>query len=66
MGAGQKPRHLLPLGPVLVTDIDPGNLDITCRMDGETRQASNTSDMIFSCAAVVSYLSRNLTLLPAR
>ena len=53
-----------PLGPTLVTDIDPNNLDIVCRIDGEVRQSSNTSDMIFTCAQVVSYVSYCMTLLP--
>ena len=53
-----------PLGPTLVTDIDPNNLDIVCRIDGEVRQSSNTSDMIFTCARLVSYISHCMTLLP--
>jgi 2-keto-4-pentenoate hydratase/2-oxohepta-3-ene-1,7-dioic acid hydratase in catechol pathway len=53
-----------PLGPVIETDIDGDNLAIECRIDGEIRQSSNTSDMIFSCRAIVSYISRFMTLLP--
>lgn len=53
-----------PLGPEIVTGLDGDQLDIICRVDGEVRQSSNTSDMIFSCRQIVSYLSRFMTLLP--
>ncbi len=53
-----------PVGPAIVTDIDPDNLKITCRLDGRVMQDSRTSDMIFSCRRIVSYLSRSFTLLP--
>lgn len=53
-----------PLGPEIVTGLDGDNLDIVCRVDGEVRQSSNTSDMIFSCRQIVSYTSRFMTLLP--
>ncbi len=53
-----------PLGPVIETDMDGDNLDITCRLDGQVMQSSNTSDMIFPCRRIVSYLSRCMTLLP--
>jgi 2-keto-4-pentenoate hydratase/2-oxohepta-3-ene-1,7-dioic acid hydratase in catechol pathway len=33
-------------------------------VNGEERQNSNTRDMIFSCAEVVSYCSRHMTLMP--
>ncbi|TMV50216.1 fumarylacetoacetate hydrolase family protein [Paenibacillus mesophilus] len=56
-----------PLGPELVTadEIpDPNNLQISCHVNGEQRQNSNTSDMIFNCKQIISYLSRHLTLEP--
>lgn len=56
-----------PLGPYLVTadEIpDPQRLAIRCRVNGELRQDSNTGDMIFTCAQVVSYASRYMTLDP--
>jgi 2-keto-4-pentenoate hydratase/2-oxohepta-3-ene-1,7-dioic acid hydratase in catechol pathway len=61
---GKSYDSFCPLGPVLVTDVDPRNLDIECRIDGEIRQSSNTSDMIFSCSRLVSYISTCMTLLP--
>ncbi len=53
-----------PLGPAIVTadEIpDPQNLDIACRLNGQTMQSSNTSDMIFSVAQIVASLSRTMT-----
>ncbi|WP_169088258.1 fumarylacetoacetate hydrolase family protein [Paenibacillus sp. PL91] len=56
-----------PLGPYLVTAdeiADPNDLEIKCTVNGETRQHSNTSDMIFPCDEVVSYISQHMTLVP--
>lgn len=56
-----------PIGPELVTadEIpDPNNLRISCTVNGERRQNSNTADMIFNCKQIISYLSRHLTLEP--
>jgi 2-keto-4-pentenoate hydratase/2-oxohepta-3-ene-1,7-dioic acid hydratase in catechol pathway len=53
-----------PLGPHVVTDVDPGKLEIACRVNGEVRQESNTSDLIFGCAALVAFISSVMTLLP--
>ena len=56
-----------PIGPWLVpADLisDPDGLDIECVVNGETRQSSNTSDLIFGCAELVSYLSSAMTLKP--
>lgn len=56
-----------PLGPYLVTaaDIkDPNSLDISCTVNGEVRQQSNTKDMIFHCDEIISYISHYMTLNP--
>lgn len=53
-----------PLGPWIETDLDPDRCQIKSRVNGEVMQDSNTSDMIFSTAELVSYISRNMTLLP--
>ncbi len=55
-----------PLGPVLVTkdEIDGDNLAIKTILNGKVMQDSNTSDMIFGCRTLVSYLSHQFTLLP--
>lgn len=54
-----------PLGPYIVSADqipDPQNLKIATYVNGEQRQNSNTSDMIFTCAQIVSYSSRHFTL----
>jgi len=56
-----------PLGPALVTadEIpDPQTLRITCTLNGEVMQDAHTSDMIFSVAEMIAYLSTGMTLLP--
>lgn len=56
-----------PLGPWIVTadEIDdPQNLRIRCRVDGQTLQDSNTGEMIFDVAELISYLSHDMTLEP--
>ncbi len=52
------------LGPWLETDLDPTHLDIRGRISGKTIQDSNTSEMLFSAAKIVSYISEYLTLRP--
>ncbi len=56
-----------PLGPVLVTPDeigDPNKLNIQLRVNGQTLQRSNTSDMIFSVEKIIEFLSGSTTLLP--
>lgn len=56
-----------PMGPVLVHKSVlpmPVELNIQCRVNGELRQDSNTREMIFDIPAIISDLSRGLTLLP--
>jgi 2-keto-4-pentenoate hydratase/2-oxohepta-3-ene-1,7-dioic acid hydratase in catechol pathway len=56
-----------PLGPYLVTSDeieDPNQLEIKAIVNGEVRQNSNTSDMIFKCNEIVSYISDHMTLSP--
>ena len=54
-----------PLGPTLVSpDMfdDPTDLAITCAVNGELRQDSRTSNLIFSVAELIAYLSSIMTL----
>jgi 2-keto-4-pentenoate hydratase/2-oxohepta-3-ene-1,7-dioic acid hydratase in catechol pathway len=56
-----------PIGPWLVTTDEipnPQTLDVWLDVNGERRQSSNTKNMIFSCAKLVSYVSNYMTLLP--
>ena len=53
-----------PLGPVVATNLDPTNLDVKARLNGEVGQDFNSSDLLFSVAELVSYLSTAITLSP--
>lgn len=56
-----------PVGPYLVTADevgDPNRLAISCTVNGELRQSSNTADMIFKCDEMISYISQHFTLEP--
>lgn len=53
-----------PIGPCVATGLDGDSLDIRLLLNGAVMQASNTSDMIFNCRFLVSYLSRCMTLYP--
>ncbi|MBS1606527.1 MAG: fumarylacetoacetate hydrolase family protein [Bacteroidetes bacterium] len=64
---GKSLDHFLPLGKYLVTADevgDPQQLQLRCRLNGEVRQDSNTSDMIFSVAEIIEDLARHMTLEP--
>ena len=54
-----------PIGPWIVTrdEIpDPHSLNVTCRINGETRQDANTSDLIFDIPTCISVFSRGISL----
>jgi len=53
-----------PLGPYVETKIDPHGLTIQLFQNGQLRQNSNTSQLIFNCYQLVSFISTNMTLLP--
>lgn len=56
-----------PLGPWLVTSDaipNPRNLEVTLRVNGEQRQHSNTSNLVFGPEALISILSQTLVLQP--
>ena len=55
-----------PIGPCLVTAnaLDPNALAISSKVNGQVRQNSNTSDMIFTPAQIIADLSRHFTLQP--
>ncbi|WP_394791144.1 fumarylacetoacetate hydrolase family protein [Rhodoferax sp.] len=66
-GKGKSFDGFGPIGPWLVTADelpDPQTIPLELRVNGEVRQSSNTADMIFNVAEVVSYLSQFMTLLP--
>jgi 2-keto-4-pentenoate hydratase/2-oxohepta-3-ene-1,7-dioic acid hydratase in catechol pathway len=53
-----------PIGPAIVSGIDPSDLAIETRVNGEVRQSARTSSMVFSPAFLVAYISRMMSLLP--
>ena len=66
-GKGKSFDGFGPIGPWLVTSDelpDPQSIPLELAVNGELRQKSNTADMIFSVAEIVSYLSQFMTLLP--
>ncbi len=64
---GKSLDETCPVGPWIVTPDevgDPQRLDIALRINGETKQSSNTDQMIFSIGQIIASLSRGLTLEP--
>ena len=64
---GKTPDKFFPTAPYLVTAEevgDPQDLKLSCWVNGELRQNSNTADMIFSVAECISYISQYMTLKP--
>lgn len=56
-----------PTGPWIVTSDeigDPHTLDITCHVNGEARQSSNTRHLVFNVFEQIAYLSKAMTLEP--
>lgn len=53
-----------PIGPWIVTNIDPSNLRIRTRLNGQTKQDARVSEMIFSLPFLISYISQVMTLNP--
>jgi 2-keto-4-pentenoate hydratase/2-oxohepta-3-ene-1,7-dioic acid hydratase in catechol pathway len=53
-----------PLGPWIETDLDPTDVRVETRLNGDIRQAGQTSDMVFGVATLVEYITSFMTLLP--
>jgi 2-keto-4-pentenoate hydratase/2-oxohepta-3-ene-1,7-dioic acid hydratase in catechol pathway len=53
-----------PLGPFVYADVDVGDISLELRQNGELRQSTRTSRMIFSAAQIISFASQSLTLSP--
>lgn len=51
-----------PVGPTIAYGVDPDDVLVETRVNGEVRQHERTSDLIFGTAAIVSYVSRYVTL----
>ena len=63
---GKTPDGFAPIGPYIVpaAEIDVSRLAIETFVNGERRQDGTTADMIFPPAAIVSYISKCMTLAP--
>lgn len=53
-----------PVGPFIATDINPADVAVMTRVNGEIKQNARTSSMAFSVASLLRYISRVMTLLP--
>jgi 2-keto-4-pentenoate hydratase/2-oxohepta-3-ene-1,7-dioic acid hydratase in catechol pathway len=53
-----------PIGPHIETDLDPSGISVETRVNGVRRQSGSTSLMIYSCAFLVRWISRMMTLHP--
>ena len=53
-----------PIGPYVETELDPLNQSIVTKVNGEIRQNSSTSKMIFSPQEILSYVSQTMTFNP--
>ena len=64
---GKSADTFAPLGPYLVTPdevLNPHDLDLWLKVNGETVQSSNTFDLVFGVPTLISYISQYMTLLP--
>lgn len=52
----------MPLGPCIETEFNYNDANITAKLNGEIRQSSNISNLIFKVPYIVSYLSKIMTL----
>jgi 2-keto-4-pentenoate hydratase/2-oxohepta-3-ene-1,7-dioic acid hydratase in catechol pathway len=62
--AGKAFDTFAPIGPAIATDLDPSNLRVVGRLNGEVKQNGSTSDLLFSVPKLVSYMSSFMTLEP--
>jgi len=53
-----------PLGPWIETNVDPNDVIVQTRLNGETRQRASTTDMVFGIATLFEYITSFMTLLP--
>jgi 2-keto-4-pentenoate hydratase/2-oxohepta-3-ene-1,7-dioic acid hydratase in catechol pathway len=53
-----------PIGPWIETDLDPNDVIVRTRLNGDIRQQASTSDMVFGVATLLEYITTFMTLLP--
>jgi 2-keto-4-pentenoate hydratase/2-oxohepta-3-ene-1,7-dioic acid hydratase in catechol pathway len=53
-----------PLGPWINTELDPSDVMVTCRLNGEVKQSASTINMVYDVPHLIAHLSRVMTLEP--
>jgi 2-keto-4-pentenoate hydratase/2-oxohepta-3-ene-1,7-dioic acid hydratase in catechol pathway len=53
-----------PLGPWIETDLDPNDVEVQTRLNGEVRQQASTTDLVYGVATLIEYITAFMTLLP--
>ena len=53
-----------PLGPWIETDVDPNDVTVETRLNGEVRQHGSSVDMVYGVATLIEYITSFMTLLP--
>jgi len=53
-----------PIGPWIETDIDPNDVLVETRLNGEVRQHASSIDMVYGVATLIEYITSFMTLLP--
>jgi len=53
-----------PLGPWIQAELDPNDVHLETRVNGEVRQSASTSDMVFGVATIIEFVTEFMTLLP--
>ena len=51
-----------PVGPYIETEVDPYDLRVTTKVNGDIRQSGRTSQMVFPVDVLIRYISRQMTL----
>ncbi len=53
-----------PLGPWIETEVDPNDVHLETRLNGEIRQSASTADLVFGVATIIEFVTQFMTLLP--
>ena len=59
---GKSSDTFAPIGPWMTTDLDPTDIQVICRVNGEERQNQNTSDLLHPLTKIIEYVSSVITL----
>ena len=61
---GKSADTFSPAGPVIVTGLDPANLELRARVNGKEVQYTNTSDLYYDVPTQISFISQSVTMEP--